>query len=58
VRTGSGVDRRALAAFSVSTAIAVSSVLLYRILTCWLPVFIGWPIMRLLTRNEMIQWRG
>jgi hypothetical protein len=29
-------------------------VLLYRILTCWLPVFIGWPIMRWLTDKEMI----
>ncbi|MDT5412851.1 MAG: hypothetical protein QOG14_5071, partial [Mycobacterium sp.] len=24
------------------------------ILTCWLPVFIGWPIMRWLTDKEMI----
>jgi glycosyltransferase 2 family protein len=43
-----------LAAFGVPTAIAVPSVLLYRVLTCWLPVFIGWPIMRWLTNNEMI----
>ncbi|GJF08073.1 integral membrane protein [Mycolicibacterium cyprinidarum] len=43
-----------LAAFGVPAAIAVPSVLLYRILTCWLPVFIGWPIMRWLTRNNMI----
>jgi glycosyltransferase 2 family protein len=43
-----------LAAFGLPTAIAVSSVLLYRILTCWLPVFIGWPIMRWLTDNDMI----
>src|SRR6185312_15951610 len=43
-----------LAAFGVPTAIAVPSVLLYRILTCWLPVFLGWPIMRWLTRKEMI----
>jgi uncharacterized membrane protein YbhN (UPF0104 family) len=43
-----------LAAFGVPAAIGVPSVLLYRILTCWLPVFIGWPIMRWLTRNEMI----
>jgi uncharacterized protein (TIRG00374 family) len=43
-----------LAAFGVSAAIAVPSVLLYRILTCWLPVFIGWPIMRWLTKKEMI----
>jgi len=43
-----------LAAFGVPTAIAVSSVLLYRILTVWLPVFVGWPIVRWLTRNDMI----
>lgn len=43
-----------LAAFGVPTAIAVPSVLLYRVLTCWLPVFIGWPVMRWLTRNDMI----
>ena len=43
-----------LAAFGLPTAIAVSSVLLYRILTCWLPVFIGWPIMRWLTDKDMI----
>ncbi|NNH74531.1 flippase-like domain-containing protein [Nocardia uniformis] len=43
-----------LAAFGVPASIAVPSVLLYRVLTCWLPVFIGWPIMRWLTRNDMI----
>ncbi|MET0455302.1 MAG: lysylphosphatidylglycerol synthase transmembrane domain-containing protein [Mycobacterium sp.] len=43
-----------LAAFGVSAAIAVPSVLLYRVLTCWLPVFVGWPVMRWLTRNDMI----
>ncbi|MFG1932368.1 lysylphosphatidylglycerol synthase domain-containing protein [Mycobacterium sp. NPDC048908] len=43
-----------LAAFGVPTAIAVPSVLLYRVLTCWLPVFVGWPIMRWLTEKDMI----
>jgi uncharacterized membrane protein YbhN (UPF0104 family) len=43
-----------LAAFGVPTAVAVPSVLLYRVLTCWLPVFVGWPVMRWLTRKEMI----
>ena len=43
-----------LAAFGVPAAIAVPSVLLYRVLTCWLPVFIGWPIMRWLTDKDMI----
>ncbi len=43
-----------LAAFGVPTGIAVPSVLLYRVLTCWLPVFVGWPIMRWLTDKDMI----
>lgn len=43
-----------LAAFGVPAAVAVPAVLLYRILTCWLPVFLGWPIMRWLTRRDMI----
>ncbi|MFB1295626.1 flippase-like domain-containing protein [Mycobacterium sp. pW049] len=43
-----------LAAFGVPAAVAVPSVLLYRILTCWLPVFLGWPIMRWLTNKEMV----
>src|ERR1700739_1062409 len=42
------------AAFGVPAAIGVPSVLLYRVLTCWLPVFVGWPVMRWLTRNDMI----
>ncbi|MDT5348993.1 MAG: glycosyltransferase 2 family protein [Mycobacterium sp.] len=43
-----------LAAFGVPAAVGVPSVLLYRVLTCWIPVFVGWPVMRWLTRNEMI----
>ena len=43
-----------LAAFGVPAAIGVPSVLLYRVLTCWLPVFVGWSVMRWLTRNDMI----
>ncbi len=43
-----------LAAFGVPTAIAVPSVLLYRVLTVWIPVFVGWPIMRWLTNKDMI----
>lgn len=43
-----------LAAFGVPAAIGVPSVLLYRMLTCWLPVFAGWPVMRWLTKNEMV----
>jgi uncharacterized protein (TIRG00374 family) len=43
-----------LAAFGVPAAVGVPSVLLYRVLTCWLPVFVGWPVMRWLTENEMV----
>jgi uncharacterized protein (TIRG00374 family) len=43
-----------LAAFGVPAAIGVPAVLLYRVLTCWLPVFVGWPVMRWLTKNDMI----
>ena len=43
-----------LAAFGVPAAVGVPSVLLYRILTCWLPVFAGWPIMRRLAEKDMI----
>jgi len=43
-----------LAAFGVPAAVGVPAVLLYRVLTCWLPVFAGWPIMRWLTNNDMI----
>jgi glycosyltransferase 2 family protein len=43
-----------LAAFGVPAAIAVPAVLLYRIITCWLPVFAGWPVMRWLTKKDMI----
>ncbi len=43
-----------LVAFGVPAGMAVPAVLLYRVLTCWLPVFAGWPVMRWLTRNDMI----
>jgi len=43
-----------LAAFGVPAAVSVPSVLLYRVLTCWIPVFIGWPVMQWLTRNDMV----
>lgn len=43
-----------LAAFGLPAAVAVPSVLLYRVLTCWLPVFVGWPVMRWLTEKDMI----
>jgi uncharacterized protein (TIRG00374 family) len=43
-----------LAAFGVPAGIAVPSVLLYRVLTCWLPVFVGWFLMRWLAEKDMI----
>ena len=43
-----------LAAFGVPAAVAVPSVLLYRVLTTWIPVFVGWPVMRWMTRNDLI----
>ncbi|MGB3770282.1 MAG: lysylphosphatidylglycerol synthase transmembrane domain-containing protein [Rhodococcus sp. (in: high G+C Gram-positive bacteria)] len=43
-----------LAAFGLPATIAVPSVLLYRVLTCWIPVFLGWPIMRWMSRKNMI----
>jgi glycosyltransferase 2 family protein len=43
-----------LAAFGVPAAVGVPSVLLYRVLTCWLPVFVGWPVMRWLTDKDMV----
>ncbi|ULE34099.1 flippase-like domain-containing protein [Mycobacterium sp. IDR2000157661] len=43
-----------LAAFGMPAAIAVPSVLLYRVLTAWLPVFVGWQVMRWMTTNGRI----
>ncbi|SNT18324.1 lysylphosphatidylglycerol synthase transmembrane domain-containing protein [Rhodococcoides kyotonense] len=43
-----------LAAFGLPASVAVPSVLLYRVLTCWLPVFCGWPTLRWLTRKDMV----
>jgi len=43
-----------LSAFGLPASIAVPSVLLYRVLTCWLPVFCGWPTLRWLQKNDMV----
>lgn len=43
-----------LAAFGVAAAVAVPSVLLYRVLTTWIPVFAGWFVMRWMTNNDLI----
>ena len=52
-RGGNRADRRP-GGVRCARAIGVPSVLLYRVLTCWLPVFVGWPIMRWLTAKDMI----
>ncbi|WP_280508140.1 hypothetical protein, partial [Nocardia flavorosea] len=58
---GGGGARRAppaliggLAAFGLPAEVAVPSVLLYRVLTCWIPVFCGWQVMRWMTDKNMI----
>ncbi len=43
-----------LAAFGMAAATAVPAVLLYRVLTTWLPVFVGWQVMRWMTKNSRI----
>ncbi|MEU7629880.1 flippase-like domain-containing protein [Nocardia sp. NPDC049220] len=43
-----------LAAFGLPAGVAVPSVLLYRVLTCWLPVFCGWPTMRWLAARNLV----
>jgi glycosyltransferase 2 family protein len=43
-----------LAVFGLPASIAVPSVLLYRVLTCSLPVLCGWPTTRLLSSRDMI----
>ncbi|MFX0573558.1 lysylphosphatidylglycerol synthase transmembrane domain-containing protein [Nocardia nepalensis] len=43
-----------LAAFGLPATIAVPSVLLYRVLTCWLPVFCGWFCMRWMASKDLI----
>lgn len=43
-----------LAAFGVPAATAVPAVLLYRVITCWLPLFVGWLAMKWLTKKKMI----
>ncbi|RVW06405.1 lysylphosphatidylglycerol synthase transmembrane domain-containing protein [Rhodococcus spongiicola] len=43
-----------LTAFGLPVEVAVPSVLLYRVLTCWLPVFCGWPTLRWLQKNDMV----
>jgi uncharacterized protein (TIRG00374 family) len=44
-----------LAAAGMPSAAAVSSVLLYRLATFWLPVPIGWAAMRWLQRHDALE---
>ncbi|MFC9893346.1 lysylphosphatidylglycerol synthase domain-containing protein [Nocardia sp. NPDC127579] len=41
-------------AFVLPPTVSVPAVLLYRVLTCWLPVFCGWPTMRWMTARNLI----
>jgi len=43
-----------LAAFGLSASVGVPAVLLYRVITCWVPVLVGWPVMRWMTEKDMI----
>jgi len=43
-----------LAAFGLPATVGVPAVLLYRVITCWVPVLIGWPVMRWMIQKEMI----
>lgn len=43
-----------LTAFGATAAIAVPAVLLYRVTTTWLPVAIGWPLLRSLQRRDLV----
>lgn len=43
-----------LTAFGATAAIAVPAVLLYRVLTTWLPVLVGWPLLRSLQRRDLV----
>jgi uncharacterized membrane protein YbhN (UPF0104 family) len=43
-----------LAAFGLPATIGVPAVLLYRVLTCWVPALIGSPVMRWMATNELI----
>ncbi|GGK54026.1 lysylphosphatidylglycerol synthase transmembrane domain-containing protein [Nocardia camponoti] len=43
-----------LAAFGVPAEVAVPAVLLYRVLTCWIPVLLGWPVLKWMSDKDMI----
>ena len=43
-----------LTAFGATAAIAVPAVLLYRVTTTWLPVAIGWPLLRNLQKRDLV----
>ena len=43
-----------LTALGLDSQIAVPAVLLYRVITCWAPVLIGWPILRKFQRDDRV----
>lgn len=43
-----------LTAFGATAAIAVPAVLLYRVTTTWVPVAVGWPLLRYLQRRDLV----
>ena len=43
-----------LAAFGVPSEVAVPTAFFYRLLTCWLPVFAGWFVLRWLQRRRYV----
>ncbi|MNW57742.1 hypothetical protein D3C74_355670 [compost metagenome] len=43
-----------LVSFGIASAIALPAVLLYRLISCWIPVLIGWITLRLLQREDVV----
>ena len=43
-----------LVSFGIASAIALPAVLLYRLISCWIPVLLGWITLRLLQREDVV----
>lgn len=43
-----------LVSFGIASAVALPAVLLYRLISCWIPVLIGWVTLRLLQREDVV----
>ena len=43
-----------LVGFGIASAIALPAVLLYRLLSCWIPVLLGWITLRLLQKEDVV----